>query len=93
MRSSVVWRRVREINFKVNFARDPRPLVVRRPHILFATDMQAQLMAVNAVSDGAHIDESIRKPFMRFEMQRMGADMQREEPLLFRGKNGYQVQN
>ncbi|MEK9765339.1 MAG: UDP-N-acetylglucosamine 1-carboxyvinyltransferase, partial [Thalassolituus sp.] len=48
------------------------------PYPGFATDMQAQLMAVNAVSDGvASIDESIfENRFMHVqELVRMGADI------------------
>jgi len=64
---------------KVNFAKRPNAVSCQTaPYPGFATDMQAQLMAVNAVSDGvAMIDESIfENRFMHVsEMQRMGADI------------------
>ena len=64
---------------KVNFAKRPKAVSCQTaPYPGFATDMQAQLMAVNAVSDGvAIIDESIfENRFMHVsEMQRMGADI------------------
>ena len=63
----------------VNFAKRPKAVSYQTaPYPGFATDMQAQLMAVNAVSDGvALIDESIfENRFMHVsEMQRMGADI------------------
>ena len=76
---------------KVNFAKRPKAVSCRTaPYPGFATDMQAQLMAVNAVSDGvAIIDESIfENRFMHVsEMQRMGADIKvKGELLLFREK-------
>ena len=70
-----------EVNggLKVNFAKRPKAVSCQTaPYPGFATDMQAQLMAVNAVSDGvALIDESIfENRFMHVsEMQRMGADI------------------
>ena len=70
-----------EVNGGLKVKFDQRPTSVScqtSPFPGFATDMQAQLMAVNAVSDGiALIDESIfENRFMHVsEMQRMGADI------------------